>query len=448
MREPGTVFRRKSLWLLIWPLLVCGLLTMLSAMADTFLVSAYSPELAATVSMGNQILGVAYDLSGLLAVGALVMIAQLLGAGNTEEARRIGWLAVGGSATLNAGIALVLVLGAPWLVAWTNTPEEIRATTEIYVRLTAVSLVGNGVIVAASAMLRGFGQTVEILVLGIVANGAYLFLEYGLIFGAWGLPELGAVGAALSSVAVRALGVAVIVFLLMRKVGWPRADFSLRGRRCGVWRNLLRLSLPSVGENVAYGIYQLLMVSLIAALGTASVLMRSYTLTVSSLLSLVVFTVAQGNETLVGYDRGEGNLLAARRRAEQTALWTGLGTMVLAGVLWLAAEPLLGLFTQDPEVIAGGKTLLLITVCMQPFQAGAMILLTALRAVGDVWVPVGWSLAATWVVALPVGFFAIKTGGWGVAGLWWSVLLGEVVKCLALAMRWHWMGWKGRGVAG
>ncbi len=445
--EARAGFRRKTLWPLIWPLLVCGLLTMGAAMADTFLVSAYAPELAATVSMGNQILGVAYDLSGLLAVGALVMIAQALGAGKIRRARRIGWLAIGGSAMFNAAIALVLVGCAPWFVVWTNTPEEIRAATEVYVRLTAVSLVGNGVIVAASAMLRGFGHTVEILVLGVVANGVYLLLEYGLIFGAWGLPELGVVGAALSSVLVRALGVGVILFLLARKVGGWRIRW--RGWHAGgVWRKLLRLSFPSVGENVVYDVYQLLMVSLIAALGTASVLMRSYALTVSSLLSLVVFTVAQGNETLVGYDRGGGNLEMARRRAERTALWTGLGTMLLAGVLYFAAESLLGLFTQDPEVIAGGKMLLLITVCMQPFQAGATILLAALRAVGDVWVPVGWSLAATWLVALPAGFGAVEIGGWGVAGLWWSVTLGEAVKCLVLAVRWHRMRWAEKPVAG
>lgn len=73
---------------------------------------------------------------------------------------------------------------------WVNTPDEIRNDVIAYVYIIAGAMVFNGVITSVTAALRGFGRTVEILIMGLVANAVYIFFEYVLIYGHWGFPEM------------------------------------------------------------------------------------------------------------------------------------------------------------------------------------------------------------------------------------------------------------------
>lgn len=438
----AAVFRRKSLARLTLPLFCYAFLAILSSFVDQLLVSAYSQNLAAAVSMANQILGVAYDCSGLLGVGALILIAQHLGRQEVERARRIAAIAIAANTLLGAGIAAILFLGGKHFVAWANTPPEIAADTLLYIHIIGVAMIGNGFLMAAAAVLRGFGHTMEILLLGLLGNILYLFLEYALIFGRFGFPELGVKGAALSTLVVRGLGVVFLLLILKHRLG-----ISLRIRVS--WRRVKKkvkrlswLSIPSVGDNIAYNLYQLTMVSFIAAIGVSAVLTRSYVLTLTAFLSLVVNTISQGNEILVGYDKGGGDAGAARRRSTRTALGAGAITTTLAAVLYLFSDFFIGLFTADAAVLRGAKSLLLINVVMQPFHTANVILFNSLRAVGDVLVPALYSVAVTWGLALPLGWLAVSGYGLGINALWWVLALTELVKWSIISTRWRRMRWR------
>lgn len=105
-------FERKSLFRLTLPLFLFTFISIGVTFVDTILLSGYSDNLAAAVSLANQILGVAYDVSGLLSVGALILISQHLGRDEVDKAKNIAVIAVQGSLVLGGAIALVLILGA------------------------------------------------------------------------------------------------------------------------------------------------------------------------------------------------------------------------------------------------------------------------------------------------------------------------------------------------
>ena len=184
-------FERKSLCRLTAPIFLFSVISIGVTFIDTMLLAGYSDNLAAAVSMANQILGVAYDVSGLFSVGALILIAQYLGQNQIGKAKNIVVVAMASSCLLGLIIGGVLVLGASQFADWVNTPEEIREDVIIYIYVIAVAIIFNGLIISVTAALRGFGLTVEILIMGIIANAVYIFLEYALIYGNFGLPNLG-----------------------------------------------------------------------------------------------------------------------------------------------------------------------------------------------------------------------------------------------------------------
>ena len=432
-------FERKSLFRLTAPIFLFSVISIGVTFVDTILLAGYSENLAAAVSMANQILGIAYDVSGLFSVGALILIAQYLGRNQIEKAKNIVVVAMASSCLLGLIIGGVLVLGAGQFADWVNTPEEIREDVIIYVYVIAVAIIFNGLIVSVTAALRGFGLTVEILIMGIIANVVYIFFEYTLIYGRFGFPELGVYGAALSTLIVRVASIGFLLWVLKRKLG-----IVFNATPIGFIKKvkqITKISYPSVSEGMCYNLYQLAMVSFIAVLGTTEVLTRSYALTITALPSLVAMVISQGNEVLVGYDKGSQDNETARKRANKTAIITGIVNSGFAFLIYLNAELLIGLFTKDAAIIAGVTSILFYTIILTFFNTVNIVLLNALKAVGDVNRPVLFNLGITFAIALPLGYLAVTEFNLGVDGLWYVYLIEETIKSIIMFTLWQSKKW-------
>jgi len=110
-------------------------------------------------------------------------------------------------------------------------------------------------------------------------------------------------------------------------------------------------------------------------------------------------------------------------------------------ILYLFGENLIGMFTDNPAVLSEAKNVLLVNVALQ-FAAGAnMILFHSLKAVGDVYWPVVYSLVVTYAIALPLGWLVITQLEWGVLGLWYVLVLEEIVKATIMFHRWQQKKW-------
>lgn len=432
-------FERKSLFRLTAPLFLLNLIIVGSTFVDQALLAGYSENLAAAVSMANQILSVAYDVIGLFSVGALILIAQYLGRNQIEKAKNIVVVAMASSCLLGLIIAGILVAGAGQFADWVNTPEEIRKDVIIYVYVIAVTIIFYGLIVSATAALRGFGFTVEILIMGIIANVVYLFFEYALIYGRFGFPELGVYGAALSNLIVRLASIGFLLWVLKRKL-----DISLIATPIGFFKKvkqITKISYPSVSQNMCYNLYQLTMVSFIAVLGTTEVNTRSWALSIGALSSTVAMVISQGNEVLVGYDKGSQDNETARKRANKTAITAGIVNSGFAFVIYLNADLLIGIFTKDAAITAAITSLLFYTIIFAFFATVNTVLLNSLKAVGDVNRPVLFNLGITFAIALPLGYIAVTQLDLGVKGLWYVYLIEEGLKALIMFTLWQSKKW-------
>lgn len=434
-------FRRKSLLQLTWPLFVVAVLNIGATVADTAILSAHSDELAAAVSMANLILDIPYEISAALGFGAMALVSRRLGRGDTEGAESLAWTALAANTLLNLLLAAALLVGEDSLIRLVNTPPEIVDGTRSYLRIVSMAMIFNGFLTASTAILRAYGHTVEILLLGILSNATYLTLNYLLVFGQGGFPEMGAEGSAWASFLVRGLGIVAIAAVLRWRLDWSIPARLLPHGRLRHLLEMTRLSFPALGESILFKLFTTVMVGRLALQGTTAVLTRSYTLTVGAFLSLVPYVFSQGNDVLVGYDAGRRDFETARARTVRNGLIAGLIVTSLAVVLHFFSDHVIGVFTEDPAILAGAGNLLLITVFFQPFQAMNTMCYNALRVAGDAYVPVLYSLATTWLLAFPIAWILIAHYGMGPAGLWWAVAAEEVVKCAILLTRWCRMRW-------
>lgn len=434
----------KTLMQLCYPLFLHSVLSFAVVLLDTMIISAYSADAAAAVNIANQILLVFYEFSALLGVGGVIIIAHSLGRGDEARAKEVAKVTVLANALFSGLMSLLLLLLAPFLLRWINTPAVIYDDALLYVYICGVSLTLNGFMMAALSCLRGFGLTKIIFVMSVFSQSFYLVLEYVLILG-WGPIEgMGVYGSALGTLTLRLVACSLLVIILIRSL-------KLKNDVKHTWKSLkelikrlFNLSFPSVSDNIAYGLYQWVIISFIAGLGVATVLSRGYTMIATTFLTLVIMVVSQGNEVLLGYRSGEGDIDGVYRRAIRSAWVAIILATGLAVIIYALAEPFIGLFSDDPEVLAISKQLLFYTIFLQPVFALNAILFHSLKAVGDVNWPVIVSQIITWCLSLPLAYVVCVEWEYGVVGVWWVLIAEESIKSALMLYRWnarHWLNY-------
>ncbi len=442
MTDNPTGFVRKSLMRLSWPLLVVTVLTLLAALGNVIVLSIASPELNAAVATANQMLGVVYDVSVLFSIGALVVVAQQLGAGKERDAARSSRTALRAGSLLGVGLALIVVVSGPIVLRLINTPEELVDDALAYLWVIALSLVFNAYIVTATAVLRAYGRTPAILLLAIVVNLVDVALLGVFVL----VLNLGVVGAALPSLLVRGIGVLILMWLLRSRTGvtlFRGATPNDGSARRTLWA-MMRLSIPTVLENGAYNLAIVATLSLINVLGANAINARSYALTLTALVTGVILALAQGNETIVGWNVGERDVRRAKLTTLRAAGWTAVASAALAAALWYFAEPALSVFGASEAIVDMARGALAVSVVLLPLSAATTVVYGALRSAGDVVVPMAYSIAASVLVLLPLAWLLVSQLGLGLPGLFWALAGHEAVRAALMIGRWLRGSWMDR----
>ena len=427
-------FERKSLLRLSWPLLAVTVFTLLAALGNVIILSIVEPRLNAAVATANQLLGVLYDISVLFSIGGLVVIAQHLGAGRMSQAQEASRLTLRASTALGLGIACVVAVGGPFFLRAVNTPDDLLADASAYLWIVALGMAFNAYIVAATAVMRAFGKTPALLILGIVVN----ILDIALLGVFLLVLDLSVVGAALPTLLVRGVGACILAVMVKRASGVTLSAIARRGQESATSRTwaMARLSLPTVIENGVYNLAIVVVVSWINVLGVDSINARSYTLTLTALVTGVILALAQGNETIVGWDVGAETRQHAKRLTLRTAAWTALASALLTLGLWLGADSVLALFGASPGVVDMVKGVLLISALLLPLSAVSSVVYAALRSANDVVRPMLYSVATSVVILAPTSWAMIVWLDLGLAGAFWALVIAEGIKAVLLLGRW------------
>jgi MATE family multidrug resistance protein len=433
MLDGSTRSCMRELWQLAWPAICHQLLVTLVFVADRLLVGRYHATALASLQLSTTISWTLYSVLAAFGVGTLAVIARLVGA----KRHRAGALAARASLTvaLSLGCAVALPL---WLcsgvlvdVLFPMVEPEIAALAVDYLRYFLPALPFALCASVAVACLQAHGDTVTPLGAAIGANAINVALSGALIFGLGGMPELGVSGAAIGSAVALSLECALLMGVIGRR-GMLRTNMSL-GRQKLMLGQLLRVSLPALGERLAYHLGYLVFVAMIATLGGVAMATNQVLISIEA----AALPIAEGLGIAAGTMAAQK--LGARRGREAAAVWmlaTMLATVALGvvGVLFAVAPQLwMSVFSSDPEVVAlGGRTLYL-AAAAQPLMALAVVGSTVLRSVGAtrqaLWLTlvcaVGVRLAAGWMFCFALDWGLL--GAWLASGIDWLVHAGLLI---------------------
>lgn len=415
----------RRLLALAWPAMATQLAMMLMGTVDTLIVGRYGAQTLAAVSLGNAwIYGVSVFAMGLV-LGIDPIVSQAHGAG---DVRRMG-LALQRTlllcVLLTIPVAALLLLTGPVLLATGQDPAIAREAHR-FSAVQAPSMAFFLGFIALRAWMQGRGIVRPALVAVLLANLLNAVLCWALVFGRLGLPELGALGAGISTSIARAVMVLGLVAIVLRwrlhEGGWvPWSREALR------WRGLrapLVLGLP-IGLQMGLEVGAFSVASLLAGrLGADAVAAHAVVLNLASLSFMLPLGVSHAAITRVGNEIGARRVEAAERAA-RVAVTLGAGVMAGFAALFLVArESLPRLYTSEPGVIALAAAILPAAAAFQIFDGTQVVAGGVLRGMGrtrpaTLFHAVGW-----WVVALPLASWLVLQRGGGIESIWWSLCLG------------------------
>ena len=366
------------------------------------------------------------------------IVAQHYGAGEYKKCSLAVWQGIIFSLISYIPILLFIPLG-PTIFALAGHNPEIRTLEVSYYTI----LMWGGLFVplhsAVASFFTGRGDTRTTMVASIIGNGVNVVLDYGLIFGRLGLPEMGIEGAAIATVISSVIPVAILFFLFLgRKYHTQYQSRATMRFDRGLFMKLLKFGSPSgIQFTLDIGAFTFF-IMLVGRIGEVELAVSNMALSINMLAFLPMIGISIATTTLVGQYIGKEDIRSAEK-STYSSLKVALlymGGMALLFVLF--PEQLLSIFKSSEDrvedfaiIIAYGRRILIMVALYSVFDAMNIIFSGALKGAGDTRFAMWAAIIVAWVFFVPPVYLIIEVFEKGVLMAWgWAtlyiILIGSV----------------------
>ncbi|MAH20186.1 MAG: MATE family efflux transporter, partial [Flavobacteriaceae bacterium] len=421
-------------WHLAAPVILGMLGHVLVGLVDNIMVGQLGAAELAAVSLGNSFFFVAMALG----IGFSTAITPLMAESHSEQNFDSGKSALKHGFLLCSAIALVLfvlILLAKPLMYSMDQPEEVVILAIPYLDVIAVSLIPLIIFQALKQFSDGLSLTRYPMYVTIIANIINVFFNYVLIFGKWGFPQMGVVGAGVGTLISRFIMLLLMWFFLknLDKTKSYLTGLKLTLLENAMLKKIINLGLPSALQMFfEIGVFTAA-IWLSGTLGKNSQAANQIALNLSSMTYMIAVGLGVAATIRVGNQKGLKRPIELRRIAKSIFLM-GLIFAAVFAVLFLAFHEALPTFYLDVddlinfkdnnEVVVIASQLLIIAALFQISDSTQVVFLGALRGLQDVKIPTLITFISYWIVGFPLCYYLGSEAIYGSAGIWMGLLAG------------------------
>ncbi|RMH47559.1 MAG: MATE family efflux transporter [Alphaproteobacteria bacterium] len=428
---PSTLAGRIALLLSLGLPLVGSHLAQFSLhITDTVMLGWYSVEALAAAALGASAFFVLFIMGAGFSGAVMPLVAAAAATGDEVGARRLTRMGFWLSAVY-AALVLPVTLGAEQLFLALGQSPALAEAGGSYLRIAGFGILPALVVAVLKSTLAALGRMQVILWTTIAAAFANALLNWVLIFGHFGAPELGLRGAAIASVAVQIVSLALVVVYferdpalsslsLFRRLWRPDVEAMARVFRLG-WP----IGLTQLAESGLFSASAFMM----GWVGTRELAAHGIAVEITAATFMVHLGLSSAATIVTARADGQGDVRGLRGTAAAAALLSGGFAIVTMSVFVLTPEPLIRLFLDpaDPEaasIVVIGAGLLAVAAAFQLADAAQVMALGLLRGLQDTRVPMLIAGLSYWAVGVPASYLLGFSLGLGARGIWYGLVLG------------------------
>lgn len=413
---------------------------------DTLMLSHYSENAVGAVGNANQVMFFMIIMFNIIATATSVVVAQYLGAKQYEKMNQIYTLALVVNLLFGIVLSVGVASGKGLIMTALNVSKEMRPYC-----MTYINIVGGFMFVQACnnvmlQILRCNGHTKIGMYLSFIINIINIFGNYLFLYGPLKHLNLGVAGVAISTVVARFVSLFIaLLFFYKNKLG----RISLRylnpfpGK---LLYQMIKIGLPSAGENLCYNMYQIFLMSLVNRMGNTSVNAQVYAKSLVSFSMVFSNACAMATQIIVGHLVGAGKDDSAYHRVFKTLKTSLTITVVIATINWLLSPYSLRIFTSNDEIIKLAFSIMFVDIFVEFGRCLNMTIVSSLKAAGDYMFPLIIGMCTMWGLGATVGFTLGSVVGLGVAGVFIGTASDECIRGFIVLYRWYKKKWVGKSI--
>lgn len=439
---------RKDVRALTLPIFIEMLLVTLMGATDTFMLSQYADEAVAAVGVANQLITFAFLVFQIINIGTTVVCSQYIGAGKRRKMEQVTAMALLLNIVSGIIISVILSAGAPLLLGWMGLKDDLMQYGLPYMQIAGAFAFFQALHLTISASLRADHKAKYPMLVVMLVNVINIIGNYALIFGHFGAPAMGVEGAAIATNISRGVAAFTLFIVLFTKhISWERLVFAFQSSRkeqLHEMHNLLKIGLPSAGENMSYNAQQVVLTYFINMLGNNALTTRMYVVNAVLFVYIFCICVSQGAGIVIGHLVGDNKYHASYKLGWYALKISIISTLSLSVAFACGGKIILSFLTDNPEIIALGCIVLVIDIAVEIGKVCNIFYTTVLRSVGDVNFPFYVGITVQWLVGVLFGWLFGLQFGWGLVGMWCAFFLDESLRGAIFIWRWWSKRWQQR----
>lgn len=429
------LFPRRALWMLLIPLIIEQMLNSLMGMVDTLMVSRVGAEAISAVSLVDSINNLVLQVFAAMAAGAAIICSQYLGRkdekGCNDAAKQIVLTVV-----VISSVIMIIGVGfrKPLLhLIFGSVEEAVMTNAQMYFLITALSYPFIALFQAGAAFYRACGNSKFTMKTALIANVANIVGNTLFIF----VLQMGAAGAAISTLISRAL-CAFVVFYALRKPGYAiqlKNYFSIRPD-LNLIVKILAIGVPSGIENGMFQFGKLAIQSTVSSLGTAAIAAQAMTIIFENVNGMAAVGIGIGLMTVVGQSIGAGRQEEAKYYIVKLAGYAEVAMIISCILVYIAARPVTVLAGMSEESTALCMQMILAITIVKPILwVPSFTPPNGLRAAGDVRFSMITATLTMWLCRVALSIFLMRVVKTGPIGVWYGMFADWGVRGIIFTIR-------------
>ncbi|MFV2053582.1 MATE family efflux transporter [Aliiroseovarius sp. YM-037] len=417
-----------KLMLLGGPLILSHLAQMAVTVTDTVMLGWYDVEALAAVTLMGTMSFVFFIVGSGFAFAVMPLVAAASEAGDDVQIRRTTrmgmWLSI-----LYFACVLPILLWSKTFLLMLGQEEVIATIAQTYARIAAWGMLAQLLVMVLKSYLSAMEITRVVLWATIASAVLNAIVNYALIFGNWGAPELGVQGAAIASVGANAIALIYLTVYALRRL--PQHALFQR-----LWRPDWEAMATVYKLGWPIGLTNLAEVGLFAAttvmmgwIGTVALAAHGIALQIASITFMIHLGLSTAATVRAGRAAGRGNEVELRRGGIVAVGLSAIAALLTVALFLAVPEWLISLFLdandpQYPEIISVGVSLLIVAALFQVADGAQVMALGLLRGVQDTQGPMFIAGLSYWAVGMTSSYVLGFILDFGAVGIWMGLVIG------------------------
>lgn len=427
---------KKDLIKIALPIMLSNLIAQFQMLIDRIFLGRLDVIYMSAVGNATTPMWTTMSMVFTIATGSTILISQAIGAGNKEKVIEYS------ASTFKFNNVAAIILFIFWTFcspivykAMGVADSVIQASIDYTVLYAPIFLI-TGLGSSINVLLQTSGYTRPLVISGIIRAGLNIFLDWALIFGNCGFPEMGVKGAALATTIAEYIGGFVLIFAVIKKqdlISKPTMKQIIQAKPLPFLQGL-KLGIPSAAEDFAWNFGNIMLIRILNTISATAAGVYTIVFGIEVIPVCVFGALGQATLTLAGRETGKGDLKQMKKIVVTSFFWSmGIATFCL-GIFMLFPKQIMSLFTQDKTIVAAAVTYLaIVSINLFP-KSGNIIVGSGIRGYGNTKWMLGTQLFGTcFITGIAALFvFGFKTG---ITGVFLAVLSDEFVRCIINALK-------------